>query len=165
MEKGKLPVSFKLSLLLFFISVQCLLAALYLKERENYSKLESQLTGEPEAAEAALKTAEQARRPDNTDAPIQEAALDTQASSETLLAGAVQKKDGTLWFDKQNSSYVVTIGRKNGINEGDTLKIYDSTEAMGDARVVRSMEKISIVEISDTDRQKLTKAYYKVTTQ
>jgi len=163
MEKRKLPVSFKLSLLLFFISVQCLLAALYLKERETYSKLESQLTGEPEAAKSAIQAAEQTTTPDNTGAPIEEATLDTQASPETLPAGAVQKKDGTLWFDKQNSSYVVTIGRKNGINEGDTLKIYDSDEVIGDARVVRSMEKISIVEINDIDRQKLTKAYYKVT--
>ena len=36
-EKKKLPFSFKFALLLFFISLQCFLGALYLKERENIS--------------------------------------------------------------------------------------------------------------------------------
>ncbi|MEE8359741.1 MAG: hypothetical protein V3S04_02295, partial [Candidatus Omnitrophota bacterium] len=44
-NKKPLPASFKLALLLFFISLQCFLGALYIKERESYYKLESEISG------------------------------------------------------------------------------------------------------------------------
>jgi len=181
MEKKRLPVSFKLSLLLFFISIQCLLAAIYLRERENYYKLEAQLTGPAQPVQNSVAGSgssdivnalpEKAASDEihyapgtavpgmDLSAPFEQAAPPAQP---LLIDTAQPKKDGTLWFDKQNDSYVVTIGKKNGVKEGDILKIYDSDQTIGSARVTRPMEKISMVEINDADRQNLTKAYYKV---
>ncbi len=169
MDKKKLPISFKFALLLFFISLQCFLGALFLKEREGYYKLESKLVVSEEAVvrEAPLETARPSTAIGLNEAESgKDTGLITEAStlsSEVVLSEALKvRKRGTLWFDRQSDSYIITIGKKNGIKAGDTLEIYDSGEVIGQTKVVRPMEKISIVEIDDIIKKKLTKTYYKV---
>nr|BDD44582.1 hypothetical protein 2 [bacterium] len=182
--KKSLPAPFKFALLLFFISLQCFLGALYLKERENYYKLESQvmahetLSGssvpsertfvELEAPSAAI-----VGQPAFEETIVEEVSIVEEASVVTPAArpqptesDVIQvKKKGTLWFDRQNESYVVTLGQKNGIENGATLKIYDSGSVIGNARVMNSMEKLSIVSLEDIDKSELTKMYYKVSVE
>jgi hypothetical protein len=183
MEKKKLPVSFKLALLLFFISLQCFLGALYLKEREDYYRLEAQLAAPAGTAGATRKTdlavAGTAASPAEIMGPVDTAS--PAAEEAAALSGVSKapeeipssrkpslpdlsdvKKKGTLWLDKSKDKYVITIGMRNGLKEGDRLKIYDYDEVIGEAKVVKPMEKLSIVEISESDKQNLTKSYYKV---
>jgi hypothetical protein len=187
-NKKPLPVSFKFALLLFFISLQCFLGALYLKERESYYKLESELSSPPKKSYEAAAENQQISVKSEEPATIHEALVETvqpfravssiaeDMGQETMASTKYTplfqkaslpepssiKKSGTLWFDKQNDNYVITIGRRNGIEEGVTLNIYDSDEIIGKVRVIRPMEKLSIVEIGETDRQRLTRTYYKV---
>jgi hypothetical protein len=180
-EKKKLPVSFKVALLLFFVSLQCFLGALYLKERESYYKLEALVSTEeaqpaapvkPERAFVELEmparniSIETPEEPASEEMITEEAAVVTpKKESFAVVAESREmriKVKGTLWFDRQNENYVVTLGQKNGIANGALLKIYDAGSIIGQAQVVTAMEKLSIVSIDDADREKLTKTYYKV---
>ncbi len=188
-NKKPLPVSFKLALLLFFVSLQCFLGALYIKERESYYKLESEISSPPKISRIAsenLPSQAEDRGSSEThntliDAvePLRAISSFEKTASENVIVKertssyqhdyqpkpVVKKVSGTLWFDKQNNNYVITIGRRNGIEEGNLLKIYDSGEIIGEARVVRPMEKLSIVEIDETYVQKLSRTYYKVSSE
>lgn len=175
--KKKLPVSFKFALLLFFISLQCFLGALYLKERENYYKLESDLVHSESIQEVSLEISEPVPVSPSPQVKVMgdmsstgkrhiESGKTAKQPEVAVVARAAKageiKKRGTLWFDRGNDSYVITIGKKNGMIEGNILNIYDSDKVIGQARVIKSMEKISIVSIDAKDRQNLVKTYYKV---
>ncbi len=169
MGKTKLPVSFKFAILLFFLSLQCFLGAFFIKEMSSFHKLEAALATKPvpvlteaigqdttfiSAGHTGIKAHASAPK------PVKRKPL--TASRPARSDRQVSAKKGTLWFDRQNDSYVITLGKRNGLEDGDTVSIYDSGRSIGKAKIIQLMEKLSLVKIGESDLKKLTKTYYKI---
>ena len=53
------------------------------------------------------------------------------------------RREGVLWIDRKNKTYVVTLGAIHGLTTGSTLNIYDGDKKIGTLRVDTPYDVIS----------------------
>lgn len=84
------------------------------------------------------------------------------ASKQVNGAKEAEKKEGSLWIDRKNKSFLITLGILNGVNIGNRLQVYDGDSKMATIKVVAALDVVSYVEPLDKDMKDFLKNYYTV---
>lgn len=74
----------------------------------------------------------------------------------------VNRTEGVMWIDREESRYVVTLGAVNGLKQGSQLSVYEGDDVIGKVSVDTLLDVISYVAPAGSDHEKLKDNYYKV---
>lgn len=73
-----------------------------------------------------------------------------------------EKIKGYLWVDRKSSKYVVTLGKKNGLAEGDKLVVYQADVRLGTVEADSVYDTIAYVHLIDISSELSNDDYYRV---
>lgn len=72
------------------------------------------------------------------------------------------RREGLLWIDRKNESFIVTLGALQGLARGSRLTVYDGREKAGMVEVDLAMDVISYVLLVNATAKDFDKDYYRV---
>jgi len=85
-----------------------------------------------------------------------------EAAKEVYGDDESQRREGILWIDRQQNSFVATLGMLNGVEEGAVLKVYDKDRPFGSVVVSQAFDVISFVDSPQKMITDYSKDYYRV---
>ena len=71
------------------------------------------------------------------------------------------RKEGILWINPKEKTWVVTLGALNGIQRGSYVAIYDGAEKVGNVEVTMPLDVISYVQPVEQWEQKSEHSHYR----
>ena len=74
----------------------------------------------------------------------------------------LKRKEGVLWIDRKNSSFLVTLGAVNGLQQGSLLEIYEDGSKVGEVSVELPLDIISYAKPVGKTAGDFGKDYYRV---
>lgn len=72
------------------------------------------------------------------------------------------RKEGSLWIDRRNANFIVTLGALNGITENSVLSVYADDVKFATVKVVTPLDVVSYVQPVDKKLIQFTHDYYRV---
>ncbi|MCK5581695.1 MAG: hypothetical protein KAJ18_10545 [Candidatus Omnitrophica bacterium] len=72
------------------------------------------------------------------------------------------RRDGYLWVDREESTWIVTLGAIHGLAQGSSLAVYDGNDKAGSVVVKTLLDVISYVQPDKRSANKFTKDNYRV---
>jgi len=70
------------------------------------------------------------------------------------------RREGTLWVDREGKKLVVNLGALNGLKPQDRLTVYDHDQNIGRVQAANVFDVISYVEIKEPLNEAMEKDYY-----
>ena len=164
-DKNKIALI--LGIICVIVSFGCLLTSLYLSNQNpqppGVSSPAEQLSQPPSARQ---KTDSHDPTQSTEIAKVQK----KEASHEDYLTRArriygeeeLNRKEGVLWVDPKDSSFVVTLGKVNGAFPGSHLNVYDGSTLITEAVIQSASDITAHVKFTDKTPDEFKKSYYKV---
>ncbi|MCB9747324.1 MAG: hypothetical protein H6755_02850 [Candidatus Omnitrophica bacterium] len=73
----------------------------------------------------------------------------------------IDRKEGVLWIDQEQSRFVITLGAVQGLVKGSELSVYNGNKAIGKVKVETLLDVVSYVEPIDIE-ELMKDNYYNV---
>lgn len=86
----------------------------------------------------------------------------TDYSKDLYGSDEKNRREGTLWVDREGKKLVINLGALNGLKPQDRLTVYDHDQNIGRVQAENVFDVISYVEIKEPLNEAMEKDYYRV---